>query len=123
MEMPSILQGESRTRLLQGIALGAVATMVIGFFWGGWVTGGTARRMAADAETKGQMSVLVPLCVAQFIATDGAVAKFKVTAAYSRDDIVREYVKTVAGTNMDYSLARACATGVEVALAKSDAKS
>ena len=123
MQMPSILQGDSRTRLLQGIALGAVAATFAGFVWGGWVTGGTARSMAAAAETKGQMSVLVPLCVAQFMATDGAIAKFKITAAYNHDDIVREYVKTVADTNMDYSFARACATGVEVALAKSAAKS
>jgi hypothetical protein len=34
MQVPLILQGESRTRLLQGIAIGAVASMVIGFFWG-----------------------------------------------------------------------------------------
>ena len=26
-----------------------VVTVVIGFTWGGWVTGGTATRMAADA--------------------------------------------------------------------------
>jgi hypothetical protein len=39
MEIPSILQGHSRTRLLQGIAIGAVAALVIGFSWGGWVTG------------------------------------------------------------------------------------
>jgi hypothetical protein len=39
MEIPSILQGHSRTRLLQGIAIGTVAALVIGFSWGGWVTG------------------------------------------------------------------------------------
>jgi hypothetical protein len=40
MEIPSILQEHSRTRLLQVIVIGAVATLVIGFFsWGGWVTG------------------------------------------------------------------------------------
>jgi hypothetical protein len=39
MEIPSILQGHSRTRLLQGIAIGAVAALVIGFSWSGWVTG------------------------------------------------------------------------------------
>jgi hypothetical protein len=40
MEIPSILQEHSRTRLLQVIAIVAVATLVIGFFsWGGWVTG------------------------------------------------------------------------------------
>jgi len=36
MRLPAILQGESLTRLLQGLVVGAVATMVIGFNWGGW---------------------------------------------------------------------------------------
>jgi hypothetical protein len=39
MEIPSILQGHSRTRPLQVIAIGAVAILVIGFSWVGWVTG------------------------------------------------------------------------------------
>ena len=42
MEVPSILQGQSGTRLSQGIAIGAVVTLVIGFSWGGWVTGAKA---------------------------------------------------------------------------------
>jgi hypothetical protein len=121
MEVPSILHGESRKRLLQGIALGAAATLVVGFSWGGWVTGGTARSMAATAETNGQMSVLVPLCVTQFLATDGAVAKLKLTQ-YGHDDVVREFVKRVVDTDMDYGFARACASGVDDALAKSAAK-
>lgn len=123
MQVPSILQGESRTRLLQGIAIGAIATMFIGFYWGGWVTGGTNKRMTSAAETNGQMSVLVPLCVAQFMAADGAVAKIKVTPSYSHDDVVREFVKTVVGTQVDYSFARACAAAVDDTLAKSAAKS
>ena len=35
MQVPSILQGQSLTRLLQGTGAGAVATIVIGFNWGG----------------------------------------------------------------------------------------
>ena len=35
MQLPSILQGKSLTRLLQGAAAGAVATMIIGFQWSG----------------------------------------------------------------------------------------
>jgi hypothetical protein len=50
MEVPSILQGQSRTRLLQGIAISAVATLVIGFSWGGWFTGTKAKSMASAAE-------------------------------------------------------------------------
>jgi hypothetical protein len=59
MKIPAILQGESRTRFLQGIAFGAVATMTIGFVWGGWVTGESARIIRATAENSGRMSVLV----------------------------------------------------------------
>ena len=78
-------------------------------------------RMAATAKTDGQMSVLVPLCVTQFIGTDGAVAKLKLTQ-YGHDDVVREFVKKVVDTEMDYSFARACASGVDDALAKTAAK-
>ena len=39
MQVPSMLQGESLTRLLQGAAAGAVATMFVGFCWGGWSLG------------------------------------------------------------------------------------
>jgi hypothetical protein len=123
VRIPEILQGEARTRLLQGIAFGAVAAMTIGFMWGGWVTGGTARTMSAMAESSGRMSVLVPLCVAQFTAADGAVAKFKAAGPYSKDNVIGEYVKIVALTSMDYSFARACAAGVEAELSKTATKS
>ncbi len=123
MRMPDILQGEARTRLLQGIAFGAIAAMAIGFMWGGWVTGGTAKTMSATAESSGRMSVLVPICVAQFTAADGAVVKFKAASSYSKDNVISEYVKTVASTSMDYSFARACAAGVEAELSKTATKS
>jgi len=113
--VPAILQGEARRRFLQGIGFGAVATVAIGFLWGGWITGDTARAMSANAERCGRMSVLVPMCVAQFKAADGAVSKFK---AYSRESTIKEFVKTVASESMDYSLAAASAAGVEAELAR-----
>ena len=97
--------------------------MTIGFIWGGWVTGGTARTMSAMAESSGRMSILVPMCVAQFTAADGAVAKFKAAGSYSKDNVIGEFVKTVAATNMDYSLAKACAAGVEAKLSRAATKS
>ena len=118
MRIPAILQGEARTRFLQGIAFGAVAAMTIGFIWGGWVTGGTARTMSAMAESSGRMSILVPMCVAQFTAADGAVAKYKAAASYSKDNVIGEFVKTVASTSMDFSFARACAAGVDADLSR-----
>jgi len=55
--------------------------------------------------------------------TYGAVTKIKATPSYNHDDIVREFVKTVVNTPLDYSLASPCAAAVDEALAKSAAKS
>jgi hypothetical protein len=63
MQLPSILQGDSLTRLLQGAAAGAVATLVIGFNWGGWVTGGTAKEMTQKSVSSALVSALSPICV------------------------------------------------------------
>jgi hypothetical protein len=103
MRIPAILQGEARTRFLQGIAFGAVAAMAIGFIWGGWVTEGTARTMSAMAESSGRMSILA--------------------GPYSRDNVIGEFVKTVASTSMDYSFAKACAAGVQAELSRTATKS
>jgi hypothetical protein len=46
---------------MQGIVIGVVATVIIGFSRGGWVTGRKAKGMTAVAESSGQMSVPVPL--------------------------------------------------------------
>ena len=72
MQVPSMLQGESRTRLLQGIAIGAVASMVIGFSWGGWMTGGTANRFAAERADTAVVAALTPICVEKFLQNSDA---------------------------------------------------
>ena len=51
MERPEILRGDLPTRLLQGAAVGAIATLVIGFYWGGWVTGGSAKEMVQRSSS------------------------------------------------------------------------
>ena len=79
--------------------------------------------MSAIAESSGRMSVLVPMCVAQFTAAEGAIAKFKGASSYTKDDVIGEYVKTVAATKMDYSFVKACAAGVEAELARTATKS
>ncbi len=68
------------------------------------------------------MSVLVPLCVAQFMVADGAVAKLKAAPQYNHEDVVREFIKKVADTPMDYGFARACAAAVDEAVTKSAGK-
>ena len=73
MQLPSILQGESLTRLSQGIAIGAVATMVIGFYWGGWTLGSTAKEQAQKTATSAVVAALAPICVDKFqVAADSS---------------------------------------------------
>ena len=66
MEIPSILQGESLTRLMQGTALGAITAMVVGFAWGGWVLGSTAEKQSAADAQSAVVAVLAPICADKF---------------------------------------------------------
>jgi hypothetical protein len=43
----------------------AVLTMIIGFSWGGWVTGGTARQAAETMARDAVVQRLAPICVTQ----------------------------------------------------------
>jgi alpha/beta superfamily hydrolase len=83
MQIPSILQGESLKRLLQGAAAGAAATMVVGFSWGGWSLGSTADKMAKDQSSLAVVAALAPVCAEKFRAQPDAAAK---TVALSKVD-------------------------------------
>src|ERR1700758_2828009 len=115
MQMPSILQGESLTRLLQGIAIGAVASMVIGFSWGGWVTGGTAIKLADEQANTRVVAALTPICVEKCLQNNDAKANLAVLQKISSNWEQGQYLEkggwaTQPGaTSPDYHLARACA--------------
>ena len=72
MRLPPISHRKSLTRRLQGGALGAVATLIIGFYWGGWVTGGTSREMARKSADTALVAALAPICVDKFQNSDEA---------------------------------------------------
>ena len=55
-------------------AAGAVATIVVGFAWGGWVTGGTAKRMAETAAAGAHDTLVAAVCVDRFQAGGDAQA-------------------------------------------------
>jgi hypothetical protein len=66
-----------------GVVLGSVATMIAGFSWGGWTTGSTAERMAAERSNTTLVAALTPSCVASFMRQDGGAAKL---AAFKKID-------------------------------------
>src|SRR4029453_8979173 len=74
MELPSILQGPSLTRLLQGAAAGAVVTLIVGFNWGGWMLESTAKQITEKSAKAAVVAVLAPICVDKFQHTAAASA-------------------------------------------------
>jgi hypothetical protein len=49
-----------------GAAGGAIVLAVIGFTWGGWVTGAKAREASEGNADTAVISVLAPICAEQF---------------------------------------------------------
>jgi hypothetical protein len=115
MQLPSILSGESRTRLLQGIAVGAVASVVIGFSWGGWMTGSSANKLAAERADTAVVAALTPICVEKFLQNSDAKANLavlqKISTSWEQGDYLQKggWVTQPGATSSDYHLARACA--------------
>jgi alpha/beta superfamily hydrolase len=115
MQVPSILQSESRTRLLQGIAIGAVASIVIGFSWGGWMTGSTANRLAAERVDTAVVAALTPVCVEKFLQNSDAQANLavikKIPSSWEQGEYVQKggWATQPGATSTDYHLARECA--------------
>src|SRR6266699_2577678 len=68
-----------------------VATIVVGFAWGGWVTGGSAERMVSDAANGARSQLAAIACVARFNLGPDAVdqlAALKKASSYQRNDMI-----------------------------------
>ena len=115
MQVPSILQGESRTRLLQGIVIGAVASMAIGFSWGGWMTSRDAAKLADEEANTSVVAALTPICVAKFLQNTDAKANLailqKISSNWEQGDYLQKggWATRPGAASPDYQLARACA--------------
>ena len=62
----------SKTMLFWSCAGSVVVALVVGFTWGGWVTGGTARDMAETAGDDSRYELASVICVEKFLATPDA---------------------------------------------------
>ena len=49
-----------------GAVGGAIALAVVGFSYGGWVTGGTAQQMAQQRSDAAVVAALAPICADRF---------------------------------------------------------
>jgi len=114
MEMPAILRGDSLTRLLQGAAAGAVVTMIVGFNWGGWVTGGTAKDMTQRSTMAAVVAALSPICVDKFQRSPDAgtnMAELKKVSSYQQGSFVEKggWATLPGSDRADSSVAQVCA--------------
>ncbi len=79
--------------LFWAAAAGAVATIVIGFAWGGWVTGGSAKRMAEAAAASARDTLVAAVCVDRFQAGGDAqaqLAALKLLQGYDRGSFIEK---------------------------------
>jgi len=70
-----------------------VVTMIIGFTWGGWVTGGAARKMADVIGEDAVVKRLAPMCVLQFrqdVKKDQKLKGLKETGTWEKTEFVKK---------------------------------
>ena len=74
-------------------AASVVATMVVGFGWGGWVKGSTAQDMAATAAAGARAELAAAVCLHRFVNGPNATAQLaslKGTDSWKRDAFIEE---------------------------------
>ncbi|MGH6945265.1 MAG: hypothetical protein ACREH6_13725 [Geminicoccaceae bacterium] len=71
-----------------------ILAIVVGFSWGGWVTGGSASSMAEDSAAQARQEVAALVCVDRFMAAPDAgvqlTALKEITSSYSRSKFVED---------------------------------
>tara|TARA_R110002020_G_scaffold16838_6_gene59460 strand:+ start:3024 stop:3515 length:492 start_codon:yes stop_codon:yes gene_type:complete len=103
---------------LYGAAAGAVALAIIGFTWGGWVTGGSAQEMASTQSTADVAAALTPYCV-ELSRTDSnrvaVMADLAKASSYSRRGIVEKagWATPLGADKPSRELAQSCALALE----------
>lgn len=97
--------------------VGVIFTMIVGFNWGGWVTGGTANKLATDRSSAAVAKALTPLCVEKATAPGEAKKLAGVMAVESSWEQMDAFMKAgwaipPGGNEPNRDVAEACAAQV-----------
>jgi hypothetical protein len=115
MEIPSMLQGESLSRLVQGAIAGFVVTIIVGFNWGGWTLGSTVEKVAKERADTAVVAALAPICVDQFRQAVNASENLgelnKLNYAWDRDVFIEKggWAIMPGSDTTNSAVAKACA--------------
>jgi hypothetical protein len=114
MQLTPILKGDSLTRLLQGAAAGAVATIAVGFYFGGWTLASTTQKQVEAASQASIVRVLAPICADKFQRSADAGTNLKALNAadsWKRDEMIEKAGwTTFPGSEPERKVADACLT-------------
>ena len=84
----------TKTILIWSCAACVAATLVVGFTWGGWMTGANARDASEASADAARSKLVAEICVDRFKAADGAPARLTelnaITSSYKRREFVEE---------------------------------
>jgi hypothetical protein len=112
--VPAFLVMTVRIWAEQHAAVGAVATIFVGFSWGGWSLGSTADRMAKEQSERAVVAALAPVCADKFRALpDGeakTIALSKVEAWKRGEEFPKDFVTLPGETYPSSALVYACST-------------
>jgi hypothetical protein len=102
-----------------GLICGAIAAIVIGFAWGGWVTAGTSQTKSDTAVLTAQAAI----CVAQFMKDPDAQEKlkeFEATESYKRYELIETggWDKMPGQKEASSDVKNACVAGIEFLVKK-----
>jgi hypothetical protein len=126
MKTPSFIapyvDGDAPARLFQGLAVGVIATLVVGFNWGGWELGSTVEDKVSAASEAAMVSALAPICADKFqLAAQtnmDLVPEFKAVSSWQRDSHLTKagWATFPGGAEPDNAVAEACAVLLAKAL-------
>jgi len=103
---------------IYGAFLGGIAVAIVGFSWGGWMTGGSARLQATERSDTAVVAALTSICVDQSKRDPQMVerlAALKAASPYGRAEIVMKNGWATMPGSKDPSRQVASACGDQIA--------
>lgn len=102
-----------------GLVAGAIVATTLGFAWGGWMTGTTAKGRVDDAVLASRAAI----CVAQFMKApnhDQELKTFQEADSWKRSEFIGKggWDKMPGQGEASDAVAGACARGIEILAAK-----
>nr|WP_272213188.1 hypothetical protein [Marinicella sp. W31]MDC2879136.1 hypothetical protein [Marinicella sp. W31] len=108
----------AKSTLVWACILTAVVTMIAGFTWGGWVTGGTSRDLAAEAGDLSRSELATVICLERFRSAPDSAEQMTSLKAIGSSYNQRQFIEaggwaTMPGeTTANRSAASACANAL-----------